>query len=290
MAKPSDSYNLKVVFAEIARQWHPTKNGELTPDRVTPFSNKKVWWLCEKGHEWMAIIGSRNKSSGCPYCSGRRAGKEHNLLILHPGTAKQWHPTKNGDLTPDKVAPRSGKKVWWLCEKGHEWEAIIANRTIGSGCPFCAKIYVADDYNLKVLNPRLAKQWHPTKNGNLTPEEVTPGINKKVWWMCEKGHEWEGRISVRNKGAGCPQCARIFATDEYNLGVTHPFVAKQWHPTKNGDITPGKVTRCSNIKVWWMCDKGHEWEANIANRSRGRGCPYCAGRKPIKEQPETKST
>jgi hypothetical protein len=66
---------------------------------------------------------------------------------------------------------------------------------------------LTSDYNLQVLNPILAKEWHPIKNGKLTPGDVTPHSNKKAWWMCKKGHEWEARISSRSQGNGCPYCS-----------------------------------------------------------------------------------
>ena len=49
--------------------------------------------------------------------------------------------------------------------------------------------------------PELIKEWHPTKNGELKPEEVTSGSNKKVWWKCEKGleHEWQTTVNSRTK-------------------------------------------------------------------------------------------
>ena len=62
--------------------------------------------------------------------------------------------------------------------------------------------------SLAVHNPKLASQWHPTKNGSLLPEYVSVSSNKKVWWICEKEHEWQAIINSRNKGAGCPYCAR----------------------------------------------------------------------------------
>jgi len=46
---------------------------------------------------------------------------------------------------------------------------------------------LSEKYNLLVVNPALAEEWH-TKNGDLTPCNVTPGANKKVWWKCSKGH------------------------------------------------------------------------------------------------------
>lgn len=33
----------------------------------------------------------------------------------------------------------SGTKVWWRCNQGHEWQATIANRNYGTGCPECYK-------------------------------------------------------------------------------------------------------------------------------------------------------
>lgn len=46
------------------------------------------------------------------------------------------------------------------------------------------------------------------KNSGLTPADITPNSNKKVWWQCKKGHEWQARIADRNRGRGCPECAK----------------------------------------------------------------------------------
>jgi len=132
-----------------------------------------------------------------------------SLGDLNPEFVKQWHLTKNGNLTPFEVTPNSHKKVWWICEKGHEWEATIHSRNNGkTDCPYCSGNKTCIDNCLATKNPELAKQWHPTKNGNLTPYNVTCGTNKKVWWICEKGHEWKTRIADRNNGSICPYCAK----------------------------------------------------------------------------------
>ena len=126
------------MHPEVARQWHPGKNGDLTPDQVTPASGKKVWWRCKKNHEWIAAINDRTTgASGCPYCSGRRVNEENNLLAVNPGLAKQWYQRRNKYLKPDQVTPGANKKVWWKCEKGHIWQAKIADRSSGKGCPYC---------------------------------------------------------------------------------------------------------------------------------------------------------
>ena len=139
MAKITQEYNLEVINPNVAKQWHPIKNGSLTSRGVVPASHKKAWWVCSKGHEWQARVASRNSGSGCPYCSGRRVCEDNCLQTVNPGLAKEWHPSKNGSLTPKGVAPYSNKKAWWTCQKGHEWEAVIESRSNGTGCPHCAR-------------------------------------------------------------------------------------------------------------------------------------------------------
>jgi hypothetical protein len=105
-----------------------------------PNSHKKVWWKCSKGHEWQAIIKDRNSGKGCPYCSGKKVLKGYNdLQSVNPILAKEWNYDKNDGLTPADVTPNSGKKVWWKCSKGHEWQATIYHRNNGRGCPVCAR-------------------------------------------------------------------------------------------------------------------------------------------------------
>ncbi len=65
-----------------------------------------------------------------------------------------------------------------------------------------------------------------------------------------------------------------------SLAETHPYLAKQWHRTKNGDLTPADATSGTHKKVWWKCPNGpdHEWLATVASRTQGGvGCPSCAG-------------
>jgi hypothetical protein len=111
----------------------------------------------------------------------KRACKENNLALHSPKFIREWHPTKNGWLTPEDFCPYSNRKVWWLCKRDttHAWEARIAPRHEGIGCPYCSGKVVTPQNCLATLKPGLAKEWHPTKNGALTPSDVTPGSDKK---------------------------------------------------------------------------------------------------------------
>lgn len=66
---------------------------------------------------------------------------------------------------------------------------------------------VTSEYNLLKTNPDLSREWHPTKNDGLKPQNVTPGFERKVWWICERGHEWAAPVNRRTRGRGCPLCA-----------------------------------------------------------------------------------
>ena len=270
----------------LIEQWLSEKNGDLTAQNVSAFSNRKVWWRCEKGHEWQTEVKVRAMGTGCPICLNREVCSGFNdLATVLPEVAAQWHPTKNGALTPDKVVPGKHRKVWWQCELGHEWEAQVSCRSGGTGCPVCAGKKAVPGFNdLATFYPDIAQQWHPTRNGNLTPQNVTSSCNKKVWWQCELGHEYEAHIfNIKSANTnGCPYCSGKRVLAGFNdLATTHPTLAKEWHSTLNGDLTPEMVSRGSNKKVWWQCSEGHVWQACIYSRSRasGRksGCPVCAG-------------
>ena len=142
---------------------------------------------------------------------------EKSLAYLYPKLKEEWNYKENEPLKPESFWPGSGMKVWWMCEKKHEWKAVVRSRTSGSRCPRCARHIAGEKLHLYALNksgslaekyPELAKEWHPTKNGDLTPHDVTPGTDSKVWWKCKVNpkHEWKSRVSHRVNGSGCPKC------------------------------------------------------------------------------------
>ena len=271
------------LFPKLSKEWHPTKNDPLLPEHFIPGAHEKVWWKCDLGHEWKADIYSRsNGGKKCPKCFVRQFNKHDCLAEEKPELAKEWHPTKNGTLTPYDVACCSMKKVWWKCPKGddHEWQSTVAKRYNGRGCPICANYKVVKSNCLATLHPEIAEEWHPTKNGNITPYDVTPESHMKVWWKCSEGedHEWQTEVRSR-KRSGCPICSGRKVVESNSLATLNPELAKEWHPTKNGKLTPLDVTPGSHKKVWWFASCGHEWQAMIYHRTSGRDCPKCIYKK-----------
>ena len=196
----------------ILKYW--SQRNTLSPHEVTAGSHKKVWLICEKGHEWESKVDTFTMMhSGCPYCAGKRAipGKT-DLATVRPDLMREWDAEKNADLNPAAILPGSHSNAWWKCERGHSWQAMIFSRAKenASGCPYCAGKRVLAGFNdLATLRPKLASEWSSAMNGSLTPENVTPGSNKKVWWQCREGHTWQAFVYARAKpnGTGCPVCA-----------------------------------------------------------------------------------
>lgn len=281
----SGDNDLQTAFPEIAAQWDIKKNGGLHPDQVTPSSNRKVWWQCEKGHSyWMQIASRVQRHSGCPYCAGVKVLPGFNDLASHnPDIAAQCHPSKNGSLTPEQVTYGSTKRVWWLCPRGHEWKSVITARTyMGSGCPVCSNRVIQTGYNdLQTLYPALAAEWDTEKNAPLTPDQIIRSSGKKVWWRCRLGHSYQMSPWDRtSRNCECPYCTGRKVLVGFNdLGSKRPEIAAQWHQSLNGPMTPQMVTEHSNRNVWWQCPEGHVWRAKISQRSRGYcNCPVCNGR------------
>ena len=276
------AYCARLHRRDLLDQWDGSRNGTLTPDTVSYGSRQKLWWRCEQGHVWQAAVYTRaGGESGCPYCAGKRPWPGFNdLASRFPDLAKEWHPTKNGDLTPDQVLWGSNRRVWWQCAHGHVWDARVKSRAAGAGCPYCASRQISPgDNDLAAQYPDLAAQWHPTKNGDLRPQDVVAGSRRKVWWQCPKGHVWQA-ASRAGGGAGCPVCAgKQVVPGENDLATLFPQLAQQWDREKNGALTPQQVSSYSNRAAWWRCPLGHSWRAAISARAWGSDCPYCAGRK-----------
>ncbi len=266
---------------EIAKEWNYEKNGNLKPEHIESNSHKKVWWKCSQGHEWQSAIANRTKGNGCPYCSSQKVLMGYNdLQTVNPTLANEWNYEKNGELTPSNITPNSSKIAWWKCNKGHEWQATIANRNKGNGCPYCSgRFTIKNENDLQTVNPTLAKEWNYEKNDGLTPMDVTTGSNKKVWWKCDKGHEWQATVVDRTSGRGCPFCSGKKVLTGYNdLQTVNPTLTEEWDYEKNSNLTPENCSANSHEKVWWKCNKGHRWQATIASRNNGRRCPYCSNK------------
>lgn len=278
---------LRLARPDIAIYLHPTKNEVFNIQDIPVDYRYKVWWFCDKGHEWEESPYNRCKQAdtSCKICNSSLASTNPKLLSL-------WHPTKNADCSPYMITAKSHKKVWWKCPVGieHEWEAPpynIARLKNTTGCPICRGFKVITSNCLATTHPDIALEWDYSKNNNLTPLDVTAGSGRKVNWKCSNSqdHVWVGSIGGRtsklHKGQGkCPYCQGQKVALSNCLAMLHPEIASEWD-FENNFNTPSDVTTGSSQKVKWICktDPIHKWTASIHDRVDGTGCPYCKGKK-----------
>lgn len=343
---PLPEKSLNAIYPNIAEEWDVKKNKPLLPENFSIGSKFNAWWLCANSHSWQMQINDRVVLKGCPYCSKKRVSNNYNFEELEPAKASEWNYEKNKNILPSEVHPKSGKKVWWKCKNGHEWQSSIAvqtnrkkeclicykeknnittnkklfseihlklNKKInyedllltspknlwwqckknkehiwqaklsnryaqGTGCPYCAHKLPSADYNLSTEYPNIAKEWHPTKNGKLTPELVLPKTSKRVWWKCKNGHEFTYVISDRTndkKDRTCNECKKLMVPYKKTLFFKSKKLSLEWHPTKNGHLTPKNISFGTQKKVWWKCKNGHEFEAIVNHRYTSPHCQYC---------------
>jgi len=192
-----------------------------------------------------------------------------SLAESHPALAKQ-----SDGWDASSVTAGSQKKLPWKCEYGHSWDAVVANRVRGNGCPYCSNTRVLPGFNdLATMFPDIAVQaagWDPTT--------LLPGTSKKLRWICSKGHTWEATVNSRTtNGSGCPYCTgKRVIPGETDLLTTHPELASEAH-----EWDPNSVKAGSPQALNWLCPKGHVYEMGISSRARGYGCPVCSSHRII---------
>ena len=210
--------------------------------------------------------------------------QERSLEAVRPELFAELHPTRNADVDLAALSTGSVCRVWWRCGDAHEWQATVAERSRGTGCPVCwaerrAEVPLAR--SLAAIRPELVAELHPSRNGELDATRLGAASSRKVWWRCRDGHEWAARVFSRSRGSGCPVCrSRRHASRKVSLAVKHPELVGELHPSRNGSLDPFELAAHSNFKVWWRCGCGHEWAASVASRVTGSGCPECAKRRP----------
>ena len=263
---------LTVSHPELARE---AKGWD--PNLFSAGSHAMVEWRCSNGHEWEARLSSRagKDANGCGFCSGKKLLVGVNdLQTTNPEVAREafgWDPSA--------ITGKNAKKVKWKCQSDHVWDASIANRTgvNKTGCPVCSNTRLEIGINdFATTHPHLISEVD-----GWDPKTVFAGSGKKMKWICSSGHSFSQTLDQRTgpKKSGCPICSGQKLVKGINdLATTHPEIAGQalnWNPS---DFHGG-----SSKKKTWLCDKGHEWEGLISNRTRtGSGCHYCSNLRVLK--------
>ncbi len=255
----------------------------MKPEHFKPFSNHKAWFKCNQNHSYLAQIGSKIKGHGCPYCDGQLATDTNNLAVKFPEIANEWNAELN-EKTPELMRPHSNEIAYWDCAVCKSTYDKKINERTGNqeGCPYCAGKRVNSTNSLAVTHKTLSEEWDVEKNCDLTPDDVTRGSHKKVWWLCKDGHSYDASIARRagNNGTGCPTCYELYGRKnrrrverEKSLATMKPLIAKQWNEERNGVSSYG-IAPNSRKEYWWKCEHGHDFKKS-PNSRRSTRCNFC---------------
>lgn len=273
---------------EVAKEWDTEKNGVRLPSQISYRSSAKAWWKCTNhGHSYQAGISHRtSRNQGCPYCSGRRVLPGFNdLATLRPDLASEW--SSDNKLGPHQVTIGSHYEALWVC-KNHEkqYKKAVKERTLQrTGCPYCHRTKVLPGFNdLATTHADLVSEW--SDENDDSPTEYLSGSQHKAVWKCRMcGHSWSASIASRANGAGCPECAKTAISvarrtpkSGRSLAEMCPSLMNEWDYGKN-TLDPRRVKYRSNETASWVCSTcGNRWDAVIASRAVGHGCPRCASK------------
>lgn len=353
----SNTYNLLAIRPDIASEWHASQNLGLKPKEFSPGSGKKVWWHCDKNdlHSYEARISHRTSAnSGCPYCAGQKVDKTNSLASLYPDLAKEWHPTKNGTVSPWDITARTTRKFWWKCPKSddHIWETAVAVRSRGHGCPFCSNNSSAPELRLyaelQEIFPNVINRqkldgieidlyipdigvgveydgafWHSKKSRvDLEKNKKIKALGIQLFRLREhplklltendiliprkelkKAHIDELLKKVasfsdfhRSKINSYLKSNAFCASDRFQEYLSHlpnpipeksleklyPRICAQWDYKKNSPLTPKNFSPGSKKKVFWNCSKDtrHNFSMPVVAVVKAGGkCPICSGKR-----------
>ena len=355
----------KIIENEnLIKIWNTEKNNQLgyNPEILTCGSNKIVWWCCSNGHEYqMSIHKKLRNPKSCPICSGHRTiAGINDFETCYPEIAKEWHPTLNGNLKPSSISKQNGKKVWWQCEYGHEWQATPHDR-VGSetGCPICNKrrltsfpeqaimFYIKKLYpdainkyteifsnkmELDIYIPSIkvgiefdGANWHKTQAHHMREREKFDicrrnniflirvkeknntdwgDVADHIWYINKKEDDLEQVISAiiysidRKENMWSRKTKESYISNidinitrdknkikkyltpiQNSLAQLKPELILDWDYNKNKPLIPEMFGINSNDIVWWKCHIcNHEWKTAIIHRGgkKNSGCPECA--------------
>lgn len=212
--------------------------------------------------------------------SGFLTLEKENSVFRNKKLIIDWNYEKNEGIDPKFITEHSQRIFWWKCHKcGYEWKTSAGSRSSGRGCLSCAK-QNRIKRSLSARYPKVVSIWNYEKNG-VSPDDVYAQSNKKFWWKCDKGHEWETTPNHIARGQRCPVCSNKKIVIGINdLCTTHPYLLEEWDFERNV-FNPESVGSGSNKKAYWICREcGRRWESMIYCRAvKGQGCKSCRNKK-----------
>jgi Probable Zinc-ribbon domain len=277
---PAYKDSLEARHPGIAAEWHEFRNRTRHPREIFDESSLLAYWRCRRcGHTYRMCVNSRISQSapqGCPNCTD---DPRVNLYLVPQASVEFTLSDLNFGIDPELLP--ENYQVFWNCKCGghliYESFSHLCEREWQ--CSVCLS-----KQNTKYLSdyPELCLQLVTVDGNTVDPQTVPAGSHKLATWQCDRGadHTWTTPVYSRVLDrSDCPFCANRMASATNSL-ANFPALSNEFHPFKNGLLTPDKVVASARLLLWWLCAYcAHEWERYVYLRTqRGSRCPRCKGK------------
>ena len=277
--------DLQTTHPDIANEWDYKLNFPITPRDVMHGTAHEYYWICPNGHE--PYLKSPNKrtsqNSGCPECNkGRQSSFAERALFyyvqqMYPDAINRYKNIFNNGMELDVYIPSLSLAIEYDGIAFHKKTKLEREQR---------KYHICQEHKIKLLRIKeedIEGMWL-TQTDNAD-EIFHTDYDGKNFDKLEDTIRWV--ISKISFGKFCDIDLKRDETKiralspaylkKYSLAALYPEIAKEWHPTKNGNLLPNMFLCGSGYKAWWLCPKcGHEWQREINSRvGQKTGCKKC---------------
>lgn len=282
---------LHIENKELFSQIHPDKNNGVDLFSLATCSNKKIWWKCDKGHEWQAVINNRKRGDKCKKCSGHGISTMERTFFYYFQlifkNAINTHKISYNDIKMevDIFIPEINLAIEYDGIYYHEKDKRIENdieknKFLEKQC--IPLLRIRECGLIKVHDVEFMFNYTQKQNSRTNLKATLFDILNYVVLNFEVNKDCLQRIQfVRDldfDNHNIPKEFFIYPQKNNSLLLKNSALSKEWHPSLNGELTPEFVSYASHKEVWWICKENHIWKSPINNRSRlinSRGCPDC---------------
>ena len=274
--------DLATLFPELALEWNYQRNEGLQPNDFVAGGHTKVWWKCSKcGAEWNTSIKLRVDGRGCPKCKFSLHTSLPEQILFY--FIRQTFPEAINSYSPDFLHGKELDIFIPTIGVGIEYDGAGWHNNAEKDQIKTSILSSHDIFLIRIREPRC-----PTiDDGSFCIITEKPdkdfryleGALSSLSQFFEEKHGVLFQIEQKPKDIYL-QVLTTFAEKQKqrSLAALHPNLIAEWDEEKNGGLLPDQVLANSNVSVWWKCPVcNHSWRANVDRRSRGAGCPRCAG-------------
>ncbi len=265
---------------EKSKYWHPTKNKNLTPDKVSIGSASKCWFLCNVcDHDFESDpnhITAKKNPTWCPYCSCKKLCYKDDCKFCYDKSFASYKKCINNcDETEEKCNHILKVDCW---SNQNILQEVAQQKEV--------------EQHEEVAQQKEVEQQEIKHHVPILPRNVFKNCNTKHWFKCpECSHIFDTALNNINANKWCPYCCEAsskFCEKSKKKECTHCFDKSfashprsvYWDDEKNKKVNPYNITKSSSKKCWFICEKGHSFYASlghISSEKEPRWCSICNG-------------